>query len=210
MKKLNFQLLGLKILSDFTNFWEFCSYPMQQSSRQQYNVLNGDIRRDYNPRFREIIQQSHPRTVENPRSEALSKLKKEIYDPTPKNLPKRVSLCYRDSVKNALKERERIQQEQSKRCAICLEDFEPKEEVMLTPCQHLFHEDCIVPWITSKGQCPVCRFVICEKVRENNTSSFRDSNTSGIMVPSDLLIAGELLSIFRAMQDAFQLGNGTH
>lgn len=30
--------------------------------------------------------------------------------------------------------------ENSKRCAVCLEDFEPRQEVMLTPCRHMFHE----------------------------------------------------------------------
>ncbi|KAF7822896.1 E3 ubiquitin-protein ligase DZIP3-like isoform X1 [Senna tora] len=186
------------------------SFPTQPHSRQQSSVQNGDIRRGFNTRFREIVQPSPARALENPRSEALSKLKKETYDPTPKHLQKRVSLCYRDSVKNALNEREREKQEGGKRCAICLEDFEPKEEVVLTPCKHLFHEDCVVPWVTSKGQCPVCRFVIYEKAKENPASSFNNNNNLAIMAPSDLLIAGELLSIFRVMRDTFHLGNGTH
>lgn len=194
-------------LNDLPILEHFCSYPTQPHSRQHMNVLNGDIRRGFNPRFGEIVQQSPPRAVENSRSAALNKLKKEIYE-TPKLSPKRVSLCYKDSVVNALKEREREKQECSKRCAVCLEDFEPKEEVMLTPCKHVFHEDCVVPWVTGKGQCPVCRFVICE-VRED-PSSYNNNNNIAIMAPNDLLIAGELLSIFRAMQEAIHLGNGTH
>lgn len=149
------------------------------------------------------MHQPAPRTVENQNSVVLSKLKKERYEP-PKILPKRVSLCYRDSVANALKEREREKQERRKRCAICLEDFEPREEVMLTPCKHVFHEDCIVPWVGSKGQCPVCRFVIYEETRQNTSSI---NYNMAMMGHSDLLISGELLSIFTAMQEALEMGN---
>ncbi|XP_054815103.1 uncharacterized protein LOC129315451 isoform X2 [Prosopis cineraria] len=127
------------------------SFPTQPHRRQPNNGLNGSIRRGLNPMIGEIVPQSPPRAVENPRSAVLSNLKKEIYQP-PKILPKRVSLCYKDSVVNALKEREREKHERRKRCAICLEDFEPREEVMLTPCKHVFHEDCIVPWVRSKGE----------------------------------------------------------
>lgn len=137
----------------------------------------------------------------------MSKLKKEVYNPTPKRLARRLSLYYRDNAANGLQERKKEKDEEGKRCAVCLEDFEPREEVMLTPCSHMFHEDCIVPWLTSKGQCPVCRFVICERVR-GNSSSFSSNNIANLE-PSDL-IAGELFSILRAMEEAFQLGNGIH
>ncbi|XP_028791538.1 E3 ubiquitin-protein ligase Arkadia-like [Neltuma alba] len=178
------------------------SFPAQPHLRQQMNGSNGGMRRGLNPVFGEIVQQSPPRTAENPNSAVLSKLKKEIYEP-PKILPKRVSLCYKDSVANALKERDREKQERRKRCAICLEDFEPREEVMLTPCKHVFHEDCIVPWLRSKGQCPVCRFVICEEMNEH-ASSFNDD--IAMLGPNDHLIAAELLSIFGAMEQALEMG----
>ncbi|BBG99310.1 RING/U-box superfamily protein [Prunus dulcis] len=89
---------------------------------------------------------------------ALQKLKKEIYKPF-RRLSQKVNLYYRDTVVNA---NEMENDENSKRCAVCLEDFEPRQEVMLTPCRHMFHEECIVPWVKSNGHCPVCRFAICE------------------------------------------------
>lgn len=94
---------------------------------------------------------------------ALKKLKKEIYNPMTKRMTRRLSLYYRDNAKylmNESKERD-FSDDDEKRCAICLEDFETRQEVMVTPCNHMFHEDCIVPWVKSNGQCPVCRYSFC-------------------------------------------------
>ncbi|XP_076947981.1 NEP1-interacting protein 2-like [Bidens hawaiensis] len=43
-------------------------------------------------------------------------------------------------------------------CAICLEDFENKEEVRELPsCRHMFHINCIDEWLIRQGSCPICR-----------------------------------------------------
>ncbi|XP_034702508.1 uncharacterized protein LOC117927181 isoform X2 [Vitis riparia] len=80
---------------------------------------------------------------------ALEKLKKEIYKP----LLKRNG----NNVGEDIHEKEKEKDQDTETCVICLEDFKPEEEVMLTPCNHMFHEDCIVPWVKSHGQCPICR-----------------------------------------------------
>ncbi|KAK7262625.1 hypothetical protein RJT34_30200 [Clitoria ternatea] len=186
--------------------------------RTQVQVHNGDMGRGFNPWLREIPLQPPQRSthqtstqvsppIEISKSTALSKLKKVVYNPVPKRLARRVSLYYRNKASNSFKEREKEKDEDGKRCAVCLDDFEPKQEVMLTPCSHMFHEDCIVPWLTSKGQCPVCRFVVCERGR-GNPSSFNDNDMTNLGHSN--IIAGELLSILRAMEEAFQLGSMTY
>ncbi len=44
-------------------------------------------------------------------------------------------------------------------CSICICDFEEGEELRLLPrCGHIFHTDCILPWLTEKkNSCPLCQ-----------------------------------------------------
>lgn len=42
-------------------------------------------------------------------------------------------------------------------CAICQELYKPGEELIELPCEHKFHEGCIVPWLKKVATCPVCR-----------------------------------------------------
>ncbi|CAB0031956.1 unnamed protein product [Trichogramma brassicae] len=42
-------------------------------------------------------------------------------------------------------------------CSVCWDDFVVNECVRQLPCQHHFHEPCIVPWLELHGTCPICR-----------------------------------------------------
>lgn len=136
--------------------------------------------------------------TQDEQKQALNKLKKEVYFPLPKKL-KRPNLYFREYPINSFRENfKEHDDEDGKNCPICLEDFEAKEVVTVTPCKHMFHEDCIVPWIKNQGKCPVCRYAICERLRENN----------GSIVPNNNMTADEqyeidLISIIRAMEDSF-------
>lgn len=130
---------------------------------------------------------------------SLKKLKREIYNPAAKKIMQRLSLYYREkNVKNSSSEKEKETDEDGKNCAICLEEFEPRQIVMLTPCNHMFHEECIVPWVKSHGQCPVCRFAICDRIK-NRTPLALNTNNINVNDPS----SGDVMSIIRAMGETY-------
>ncbi|XP_073123725.1 probable E3 ubiquitin-protein ligase RHC2A [Henckelia pumila] len=61
-------------------------------------------------------------------------------------------------------------------CAVCKEAFELGSEARLMPCNHLYHQDCILPWLTLKNSCPVCR----HELPTENESSSGNSDTSEV------------------------------
>uniref|UniRef100_A0A0A9A3L0 RING-type E3 ubiquitin transferase n=1 Tax=Arundo donax TaxID=35708 RepID=A0A0A9A3L0_ARUDO len=43
-------------------------------------------------------------------------------------------------------------------CAVCMDDFQLGAAAKQLPCKHVFHKDCILPWLDLHSSCPVCRF----------------------------------------------------
>lgn len=47
-------------------------------------------------------------------------------------------------------------------CAICILDYKAGDTLKVLPnCHHVFHKDCIIPWLTERsGHCPLCRVTV--------------------------------------------------
>lgn len=50
-------------------------------------------------------------------------------------------------------------------CAICLADYVPADTVIQLSCYHIFHEDCLTPWLREHSDlCPVCKVSVLKSM----------------------------------------------
>ncbi|KAI3818920.1 hypothetical protein L1987_12741 [Smallanthus sonchifolius] len=162
--------------------------------RMQLVVFRNNVADNINmwSRPTEQSRQQHSELTPNEQRQALKMLKKEIFNPTPKKIIRRIGRYYKqnDATKaygDQKTDKGLEEDDDDKKCVICLEDFEAREVVMVTPCKHMFHEDCILPWVKSSGKCPVCRFSFCESNDESGASSTNEDNLVDDRLINDLV-----------------------
>lgn len=65
-------------------------------------------------------------------------------------------------------------------CSICMEKFVVGSEAKQMPCKHIYHSDCIIPWLSQNNSCPVCRYKMptTQVSLSANTSQGQGSLTS--------------------------------
>ena len=67
-------------------------------------------------------------------------------------------------------------------CSVCKDEYEMDEEVKIMPCKHMFHKDCLDPWLKLRNTCPVCRYSLKsqkekeEEEKEKNNENNNESN----------------------------------
>ncbi|GCB65750.1 hypothetical protein scyTo_0011910 [Scyliorhinus torazame] len=45
-------------------------------------------------------------------------------------------------------------------CAVCIEGYKSKDVVRILPCKHVFHKQCVDPWLNEHCTCPICKLNI--------------------------------------------------
>lgn len=46
---------------------------------------------------------------------------------------------------------------QGSECCLCLDEYKVGDKVVMLPCGHFFHEDCVQPWFAKSLACPLCQ-----------------------------------------------------
>ena len=60
--------------------------------------------------------------------------------------------------KKYLSNLEKLGEEYTKKCVICMENYKENDEVETLPCFHIFHKDCIEEWFNNNNNnCPICK-----------------------------------------------------
>ncbi|KAK3314876.1 hypothetical protein B0H66DRAFT_563855 [Apodospora peruviana] len=62
------------------------------------------------------------------------------------------------------------------KCVICVDEMAKGEKVAVLPCTHIFHGECVTPWLKQHNTCPVCRRSIEELEQGKGVKQHQDEH----------------------------------
>lgn len=68
--------------------------------------------------------------------------------------------------------------DETRTCAICIEEFSDGDKLRQLPCEHEFHTECILPWLTERhSSCPLCKHDVRPIEEEVSEASSRTGDS---------------------------------
>lgn len=103
--------------------------------------------------------------VEESRAEAITETQPEKVNARRKKNVNIWRKIERDLILRRKRKKIKEMSDNSKSCAICLEEYKEGDEVAYSrnkQCAHYFHLNCISDWLRRRDECPVCRLVFLQ------------------------------------------------
>mmetsp|Transcript_17290 Transcript_17290/g.19483 ORF Transcript_17290/g.19483 Transcript_17290/m.19483 type:complete len:324 (-) Transcript_17290:210-1181(-) len=56
--------------------------------------------------------------------------------------------------------------QEKEECSVCQSAYESRDDILEMPCKHIFHKECLKPWLNIHNSCPICRYELKTDDRE--------------------------------------------
>jgi len=100
----------------------------------------------------------------------------------------------------SIKFKDVLSKDKNEICTITQDAFKDDDEIIQLPCNHCFHKDVILNWLTKeKGECPVCRYKfqcleVSVKIEEIVSPSQNNNNESEMHYRNEFMILPSYLT----------------